>query len=45
MAHRGTFEDGFHRLVSPQIVAIIVFQDQTATGKLKALMVPTTPRG
>jgi hypothetical protein len=30
---------------SPQIQANAVFQAQTATGKLKAEMIPTTPIG
>ena len=30
---------------SPQTSAMAVFQDQTAAGKLNALMTPTTPSG
>ena len=30
---------------SPQMSASAAFQDQTATGKLKAEMMPTTPSG
>ena len=45
MAVRGALEDGFHRMGSPQTRAMAVFQLQTATGKLKAVMTPTTPRG
>src|SRR5690606_3053264 len=44
-AHSGAGSDGFHMTVSPQARAIAVFHDQTATGKLKALITPTTPRG
>ncbi len=39
------FSDGFHTTVSPQTRARAVFHDQTATGKLKALITPTTPSG
>ena len=39
------FEDGFHSTTSPQIKASIAFQDQTATGKLKADITPTIPNG
>ena len=45
MALRGTLDEGFQRLVLPQAAASIAFHDQTATGKLKAEMVPTIPRG
>ena len=31
--------------MSPQTAAIIAFHAQTATGKLKAVMIPTTPSG
>ena len=37
--------DGFHTRVSPQTSAIAAFHDHTATGKLKAVMTPTTPSG
>jgi hypothetical protein len=37
--------EGFHTTVSPQTRAIAVFHDHTATGKLKAVMTPTTPSG
>ena len=43
--HNGVFSEGFHIHVSPQIQAKAVFQHQTATGKLKAEIIPTTPRG
>ena len=39
------FSDGFHTTASPQTKASAAFHDQTATGKLKALMTPTTPSG
>ena len=45
MAHSGVLLDGFQTTVSPQTQASAEFQAQTATGKLKALMTPTTPRG
>ena len=45
MAHSGVLLDGFHRQVSPQTQARAVFQAQTATGKLKALMTPTDAQG
>ena len=41
----GVSSDGFHTTVSPQTRATAVFHDQTAAGKLKALMTPTTPSG
>ena len=44
-AVRMVFSDGFHTTVSPQTSASAVFHDHTATGKLKALMTPTTPSG
>jgi hypothetical protein len=45
IAVRGTLCDGFQTMVSPQTAAIIAFQAQTAPGKLKAVMMPTTPSG
>ena len=45
MAHRGVFSDGFQTTASPQTRASIAFQAQTATGKLKAVITPTGPRG
>ena len=39
------FSDGFHTTASPHTRASAVFHDHTATGKLKALMTPTTPSG
>ena len=44
-ADKGACSDGFHTTGSPQTSARAVFHDQTATGKLKALITPTTPRG
>ncbi len=37
--------EGFHTTVFPHTSAIAVFQDHTATGKLKAVITPTTPSG
>src|SRR6478735_6925283 len=45
MAQSGVFSDGFHTQTSPQTHESAVFQLHTATGKLKAEMMPTTPRG
>ena len=44
-AVNGVSSDGFHTTVSPHTNAIAVFQAQTATGKLNAVMTPTTPSG
>ena len=41
----GAFGDGFQTDTLPHTAAMNAFQDQTATGKLKALMMPTTPTG
>ena len=41
----GVFSDGFHTTASPQTMASAEFHAHTATGKLKALMTPTTPSG
>ncbi|MCY1296511.1 hypothetical protein D9M70_459000 [compost metagenome] len=41
----GVFSDGFQTTELPQTSASAVFHDQTATGKLKAEMTPTTPSG
>ena len=38
-------DDGFQIIVSPQTAAIAAFQAQTATGKLKAVMMPIGPSG
>src|SRR3990167_4610647 len=45
MAHKEVLGDGFQITVLPQIAAINAFHDQTATGKLNALITMTTPRG
>ena len=45
MAVSGVLDDGFHSVASPQTAARALFQAQTATGKLKAVMTPTTPSG
>ena len=44
-AQNGVFSLGFQRVTSPQIQARAVFQLHTATGKLKAEIMPTTPNG
>ena len=44
-AVRGVFSDGFQTTALPQTRASAAFQLQTATGKLKAEMMPTTPSG
>ena len=36
---------GFQITGSPQAIASAVFHDQTATGKLNAVITPATPRG
>ena len=41
----GVFSDGFHTTASPQTSASAAFHDHTATGKLNALMIATTPAG
>ena len=41
----GVFSDGFHTQTSPQTHAKAEFQLQTATGKLNAEIIPTTPKG
>src|SRR5213595_2476992 len=45
IAVSGVFSDGFQIVASPQIAASAAFQDQTATGKLKAEMIATKPSG
>ena len=40
-----TLELGFQITTSPQTIASMAFQAHTATGKLKALITPTTPSG
>ena len=44
-AVRGVFSEGFQTTELPQTRARAAFQLQTATGKLKAEMMPVTPRG
>jgi len=41
----GVFSDGFHTTEFPHTTASAKFHAQTATGKLNALMTPTTPSG
>ncbi len=41
----GVFSEGFHATALPQTKASAAFHDHTATGKLKALITPTTPSG
>ncbi len=41
----GVFSDGFQTTASPQTSASAAFHDHTATGKLNALMIATTPAG
>ncbi len=45
IAVSGVRSDGFHTSVSPQTAAMAEFHDHTATGKLKAVITPTGPRG
>ena len=45
IADKGAFSDGFHTQTSPQTHAKAVFQAHTATGKLNAEIMPTTPSG
>src|SRR5438445_12143209 len=39
------FSDGFQTVASPQTAASAAFHDQTATGKLNAVMTEKTPSG
>ena len=41
----GVFSEGFHTTGSPQASASEAFHAHTATGKLNAVMTPTTPSG
>ena len=41
----GVFGDGFHTVALPQTAESIAFHAHTATGKLKAEIVATTPSG
>src|SRR5579871_319220 len=43
--HKGVFSDGFQTHTSPQTQANMLFQLHTATGKLKAEIIPTIPNG
>ena len=45
IADKKALEEGFQITVSPAINAIMAFHDQTATGKLKAVITPTGPSG
>src|SRR5438132_8211562 len=45
IAVSGVFSDGFHTVESPQTAASAAFHDQTATGKLKAVITATMPSG
>src|SRR5581483_542775 len=45
IAVSGVFSDGFHIVASPQTAARAAFHDQTATGKLNALITAMTPSG
>src|SRR6202043_2756796 len=45
IALSGVFSDGFQTVASPQTAASAAFHDQTATGKLKALITAMTPSG
>lgn len=44
-AVNGASSEGFHSTVSPHTSATAVFHAQTATGKLNAVITPTTPSG
>src|SRR5689334_11028063 len=45
IAHNGVFSEGFQTHTSPQTHDSMLFQLHTATGKLKAEIIPTTPNG
>src|SRR5438874_12965658 len=45
IAVSGVFSDGFQIVASPQTAASAAFHDQTATGKLNAVMTATSPNG
>src|SRR5438309_2541847 len=45
IALSGVFSDGFQTVESPQTAASAAFHDQTATGKLNAVITATTPSG
>ena len=44
-AASGACSEGFQITGSPQAIAIAVFHDQTATGKLNAVITAATPSG
>jgi hypothetical protein len=44
-AVNGVFSDGFQMQVFPHTSASAAFQDHTATGKLKEVIIPVGPRG
>ena len=44
-AHNGTFSLAFQIQALPQTQATVAFQAHTATGKLNAEIIPTTPKG
>ena len=45
IAVKGVLDEGFQIIVSPHTAAMAAFHDQTATGKLKAVIIPMGPRG
>ena len=45
MLHSGVFSEGFQIQTFPHIHAKETFQLQTATGKLKADIIPIIPKG
>src|SRR5205814_10119795 len=45
MAVSGVFSEGSQTVASPQTAAKAAFHDQTATGKLNAVITATTPNG
>src|SRR5439155_21113096 len=45
IAVSGVFSEGFQTVASPQTAASAAFHDQTATGKLNAVITATTPNG
>ena len=45
LPHKGVFSLGFQTVTLPQTQASAAFQLHTATGKLKADIIPTIPNG
>jgi hypothetical protein len=45
IAVSGVLDEGFHKVASPHTAASAEFHAHTATGKLNALITPTTPSG